>query len=473
MAGRDRFVFLRDWHSAGNSLLYVLFGSVVKRIFTIIFVLISLSLAGIIVIQVSWITNMVLLREEQIKHSVEESTKMVGNELSHHKGSYAAGGNKGNFLADNFSFDIFKPATIGQRFDVTEIRKKFEKAFAQHNLRDIRFEFGVASFDRMGNPVFEKTSPEFIPAFEDTTHNFMFNWGLEALSGTAGENLSVNEVLFVVVPDIKNLVFRSLKWRIATSLLFTLIILAAFYLTIRTMLRQKKLGEIKNDFINNMTHEFKTPIATISLAVDAMRNEKVISDREKLGYFSGIIKEENQRMNRQVETILKASQLEKQEVDLNLKPVHVHEVIKDVVDNFTLQLENKQGKVELQLEAENDLIEADEVHFSNLVNNLVDNAVKYARDNVPPVIKLATRSNGKHFTMRIEDNGIGMNRDTVKKVFERFYRAHTGNIHNVKGFGLGLSYVKTMVEAHHGDIKAESTLGKGSTFTVDIPLGKS
>ncbi len=192
-----------------------------------------------------------------------------------------------------------------------------------------------------------------------------------------------------------------------------------------------------------------------------------------MGYFSDIIKEENQRMNRQVETILKASQLEKQEVDLNLQPVHVHEVIQDVVDNFVLQLDDKQGKVELQLNATNDLINADEVHFSNLVNNLVDNAVKYAKDNVPPVIKLTTQSNGKNFTLRIEDNGIGMNRETVKRVFERFYRAHTGNVHNVKGFGLGLSYVKTMVEAQHGDIKAESTLGKGSIFTVDLPLKKA
>jgi len=204
--------------------------------------------------------------------------------------------------------------------------------------------------------------------------------------------------------------------------------------------------------------------------VDAMRNDKVISDKDKLRYFSGIIKEENQRMNRQVETILKASQLEKQEVDLNLKPVYVHEIIKDVVGNFALQLESKSGKVELMLNATNDLVEADEVHFSNLVNNLVDNAVKYARDNTPPQIRISTQSGSKYFTLSIEDNGIGMNRDTVKRIFERFYRAHTGNVHNVKGFGLGLSYVKTMVEAHHGEIKAESTLGKGSVFTIDIPL---
>ncbi len=416
---------------------------------------------------------MVLLREEQIKHSVEESTKMVGNELSQHKGSYAAGTNKKGFLKDDYVIDIFKPVTIGKRFDAEEINRKINKAFLQNNLKNIKFEFGIATFDRFDNNVFEIVSPNFAVAYEDTLNNFSFNWGLEALSGTAGENLGVNEVLFVIIPNIKSLVIKSLRWRIATSILFTIIIIAAFYLTVRTMLRQKKLGEIKNDFINNMTHEFKTPIATISLAVDAMRNEKVINDKEKMSYFSGIIKEENQRMNRQVETILKASQLEKQEVDLNLKPVHVHEVIKDVVDNFALQLENKNGKVELSLNAQNDLIEADDVHFSNLVNNLVDNAVKYSKENTPPLIRLATNSNGKNFLIKIEDNGIGMNRDTVKRIFERFYRAHTGNVHNVKGFGLGLSYVKTVVEAHNGDIKAESTLGKGSTFTIELPLKKS
>jgi len=417
---------------------------------------------------------MVSLGRDQIERSVELSTRMVGEELSQHKGNDLLGGSKKGFaLPDDFSIDFLKPVTVASRFGVEEIRQKIEKAFIKNNLKKIKFEFGIASFDRMGNPVFEKASPGFIAAFEDTVGSYRANFGLEALSGTAGENLSVNEILFVVIPNIKKLALKSLLWRLLISALFTLIILAAFFVTVRTMLKQKKLAEIKNDFINNMTHEFKTPIATISLAVDAMQNEKVIHDRGKMGYFSSIIKEENQRMNRQVETILKASQLEKQEVDLNLKPVHVHEVIHDVVDNFALQLEDKKGKVELQLKAHTDLINADEVHFSNLVNNLVDNAVKYAKENVPPQIKLITQSNGKHFTIRIEDNGIGMNKDTVKRIFEKFYRAHTGNVHNVKGFGLGLSYVKTMVEAHDGDIKAESTLGKGSVFTIDLPLKKN
>jgi two-component system phosphate regulon sensor histidine kinase PhoR len=278
--------------------------------------------------------------------------------------------------------------------------------------------------------------------------------------------------LIVIMLNYRSLVFESLWLPIISAIVFTLLIMTAFYLTVRTMLRQKKLSEIKNDFINNMTHEFKTPLATISLAVDALRNEKVVNDKEKMSYFSTIIKEENKRMNRQVETILKAALMDKQEVQLLLRPLHAHQVIKDVVENFTLQLEEKNGKAEVLLSAENDFIDADEVHFSNLIINLIDNAIKYSKDDQPPIIRITTQSTPKSIVIVIEDNGIGMNKETVKRVFEKFYRAHTGNIHNVKGFGLGLSYVKTMVEAHGGEIRVDSVLGKGSTFTMEFPLKK-
>jgi two-component system phosphate regulon sensor histidine kinase PhoR len=444
-----------------------------KKTFTIITILIALSLFGIIMIQVSWIKNMVKLREDQISQRVSQATDEVGKELSEFKSGYT-GLPKRNYLVDDFTIDILKPLSVAKQFTEDQIRMKLLSAFSKKDLNDIHFEFGIVSVARNGlQNYLEKQSANFVSYYADSVNKKAFVAYLTPQSGTAGENLATDEYLIVVIPSIKSIVLRSLSVPIIMSGAFTIIIMLAFYVTVRTMLRQKKLGEIKNDFINNMTHEFKTPIATISLAVDAMRNEKVIRDPGRLGYFSEIIKEENQRMNRQVETILKASQLEKNEVNLNLKPLHVHEIIKDVVDNFSLQLEQKNGKVELDLSAGNDLVEADEVHFSNLVNNLVDNAVKYAKENTPPVVKLSTVSNGKNFVMRIEDNGIGMNRDTLKRIFERFYRAHTGNVHNVKGFGLGLSYVKTMVEAHDGDIKADSVLGKGTVFTVDLPLKKS
>ncbi|HEX7844865.1 MAG TPA: HAMP domain-containing sensor histidine kinase [Chitinophagaceae bacterium] len=452
-----------------------------KRIFTVITVLISLSVIGLIVLQLSWLDNMIELRQEQIKEKVSRAVEMVGTDLTQYKGTYSVPNQKsGNILAEDYSPLFLRPQTIGQRFSARELDDKIRSAFRIEGLEKLKFEFAVAIITPRSNLMgsnlmgqIERQSAGFEKVYWDTVNHYSKGAFLLTPSGSAAENIAVDESLTVVALDLDKYAIRSLRWELATGIFFSIIILAAFYLTVRTMLRQKKLGEIKNDFINNMTHEFKTPIATISLAVDAMRNEKVLQDKEKLGYFSNIIKEENRRMNRQVETILKASQLEKQEVDLNLKPVNVHEVIKDVVENFALQLQDKQGNAELLLNASNDLIDADEVHLSNLVNNLFDNALKYSKENVPPFVKLTTQSNGKKFIMKIEDNGIGMNRETLKRIFERFYRAHTGNIHNVKGFGLGLSYVKTMVEAHEGEIKADSTLGKGSTFTIEFPLRKT
>lgn len=446
-----------------------------KKIFPLIAILITLSLIGTIFIQVSWIKNLALVKEDIIKQKIYDAAKKVANELSSQasvKNSLASGPQKNNFLKDPYIKDFQKFSYSARDINLEDVRKKINQILEDANVKGVNIELGYASFD---DNSFKNATKNFLALYqsEDKINNYHCNFIIDALSGTADENLIGKNALFVVVPQIKSLVYKSLIWRIVSAILFTLVILAAFYLTFITMLRQKKLAKIKNDFINNMTHEFKTPIATISLAVDAMRNDKVISNKEKLGYFSGIIKEENQRMNRQVETILKASQLERQEVELALKPFHVHELIKDVADNFRLQLEDKKGRIDLSLHASNDLMDVDEVHFSNLINNLLDNAIKYCKENVPPVVKVFTQSNAKKLILKVEDNGIGMNRETVKKIFERFYRAHTGNLHNVKGFGLGLSYVKTMVEAHAGEIKVESTLGKGSIFTVEFPLTKS
>jgi two-component system phosphate regulon sensor histidine kinase PhoR len=207
------------------------------------------------------------------------------------------------------------------------------------------------------------------------------------------------------------------------------------------------------------------------LAVDALRNEKVLQQPEKMAYFTNIIKEENKRMNKQVETILQAALLDKQRVELNLKPLAVHAIIESAVNNIELQVREKGGSVSLQLAAARDILLADDVHFTNLISNLLENAVKYSKENL--LIRVSTQTTARYFRIRIEDNGIGMTKETLSRIFEKFYRAHTGNIHNVKGFGLGLSYVKTMVEAHHGSIRAESVLGKGSTFILQFPLPKN
>ncbi|HEX2535701.1 MAG TPA: HAMP domain-containing sensor histidine kinase, partial [Chitinophagaceae bacterium] len=360
-----------------------------KRIFPVIIILISLSLIGIILIQISWLNNMLLLREDQIKQRIFDATRIVGDELAQHK---AVPGPSKPFqgLTEDFSMELAKPYNVGHRFTTQEIYDKIRLVFGSQKLEDVPFEFGLAVLNSGEIGYMERKSNRFAEWYNDTTNHLRYYHFLVPPSGSAAENLAADEMLIIVVPEIKNIVFKNLQPRIVIAILFTIVIVTAFYLTIHTMLRQKKLSEIKNDFINNMTHEFKTPIATISLAVDALRNEKVMQDPKKMTYFSTIIKEENQRMNRQVETILKSALMDRQEVQLQLKPIQAHKIIQDVADNFMLRLQEKQGTLELQLNATEDTIEADEVHFSNLVNNLMDNAVKYSKDNVPPKICLAT-----------------------------------------------------------------------------------
>jgi two-component system phosphate regulon sensor histidine kinase PhoR len=373
--------------------------------------------------------------------------------------------------SDQFLQELMPPALISQKFSYEEIRDKLRKAFVYRGLKDTKFEFciftemGINS--PMGSSTYELKSPNFFAEFTDTIHNKATVLPLVTSSSelTGPEPF---ETLTIVIPDYKSVVMKQMRVMIFGVIFFTLIIITAFYVTVNTLLRKNKLSEKKNDFINNMTHEFKTPLATISLAVDAMRNEKVVHDRGKSEYFSSIIKEENKRMNKQVETILQAALIDRQELQLRLQPIHVHELIRRVMDNFALQFQEIQANIVLELNARQDLAEADEVHFTNLVSNLIDNAVKYSRDQL--TIRISTHNSGKYLLIRIEDNGIGMNKETQRRIFEKFYRAHTGNVHNVKGFGLGLSYVKSVVDAHHGRIKVESSVGRGTAFTVEIPL---
>lgn len=444
-----------------------------KRILPVIIVLITASLIGIIFIQVSWIRNMLVVKEEQLSEHVIKAMNKVGEELMEQKfalPNIKKQGFRPGFMmpSDQLMNELMKPSTIAKNFTAFEIEEKLRKAFIENNIKDTKFEFAVTSSLTFFS--YELKSKNFLNEIEDTLQNRRFVYLLQVPSGSDFESLVPEERMIVVVPNVKNIVLAQLRWMIIGAILFTLILCTAFYVTLTALLRQKKLSEIKNDFINNMTHELKTPLATISLAVDAMRNEKVQGDKEKLQYFSGIIKEENKRMNKQVETILQAALMDKQEIQLNKKPVSVHEVIEGILDNFQLQLDEKQATLDLQLNARNDLIEADEVHFTNLVSNLMDNAVKYSKEQLH--LKLSTTSSARYITIKLEDNGIGMSKETQKRIFEKFYRAHTGNIHNVKGFGLGLSYVKTMVDAHEGKIKVDSVLGRGTVFTIDMPLQK-
>jgi two-component system phosphate regulon sensor histidine kinase PhoR len=437
-----------------------------KRIFPVITILILLSLLGIIFFQILWIKGSLESEEQKFNEHVSMATYLASVDLMEDKESLMPLDRRANpiFQGGKLQMEFFKP-TIIQRYSKDEIQQIIRKSFDKQNLHDIPFEFAISSTSIIGD---EMQSDNFFKLYSDSINNKTHVVPLEYPNSNISDGISPQELLIVIVPHVKNFIWRSLTLLIIGAIFFTIIIMSAFFITIRALLKQKKLSEIKSDFINNMTHEFKTPLATISLAVDALKNEKVSHDKEKVNYFTGIIKEENKRMNKQVETILQAALLDKRIVELNLKNLHANELIKSALNNIALQVEEKKGKLETNLNATRDLIAADEVHFTNLISNLLDNAVKYSKENLK--IKLTTQNTGNQLKIRIEDNGIGMNRETLNRIFEKFYRAHTGNLHNVKGFGLGLSYVKTMVDAHHGAIKAESILGKGSIFIVSIPL---
>lgn len=247
-----------------------------------------------------------------------------------------------------------------------------------------------------------------------------------------------------------------------------LTILGIYIISINYMMRQKKIADVKTDFINNMSHEFKTPLATISVATDSLANDKIATNPEKVKYYSGLIKQENLRMKKQVENVLNMSKLERNEVQLFLKETDVRALIKEISESFGLIVAQRNGTLTQEFNTSKYTFKIDEFHISNALVNLLDNANKYSPD--APQIKVKTRNEGNFYVVEISDKGMGMDMDNKTRIFEKFFREETGNIHNVKGQGLGLSYVKKIVELHKGQILVESQKGKGSTFTIKLPM---
>jgi two-component system, OmpR family, phosphate regulon sensor histidine kinase PhoR len=274
-------------------------------------------------------------------------------------------------------------------------------------------------------------------------------------------------VLSVVFPERRNYVLGSIVWLLIGSLLFSLFIFSTFALSLYFIVRQKKISEMKSDFINNMTHEFKTPIATISLAADTITNPKVINDENGIRHFIGMIKKENSRMNKQVETILQIASLDKKEIEFRFEEVPMHSVIGRALDTIEIQVNQRQGKLTSELSASRDIIYGDSEHLINLMHNLLDNAIKYSPE--APEITVRTIDSERGLIVSVEDKGVGMSKSVQSKIFERFYRQSSGNIHDVKGFGLGLNYVRAIVDAHKGNITVHSEPGKGSRFEIFLP----
>lgn len=278
-------------------------------------------------------------------------------------------------------------------------------------------------------------------------------------------------VLKVHFPTLNQYIYKSI-WFLVPSLTFSLVLLVTFIVTLVLVFRQKKLTEVKNDFINNMTHEFKTPISTISLAAQMLNDSSITKSPQMITRLSTTINDETKRLRFQVEKVLQLSMYENQSANLKMKEVNVNELITGVIHTFTLKVEKNGGKIISNLQAEDSTVLADDMHLTNVIFNLMDNAVKYRRNDIDLELQIKTWNEEKKLCISIQDNGIGIKKDNLKKIFEKFYRVHTGNLHDVKGFGLGLAYVKKIITDHKGTIHAESELGIGTKFIIKLPLLK-
>lgn len=275
-----------------------------------------------------------------------------------------------------------------------------------------------------------------------------------------------NQVL-INFPDKRIFILQQIWLPLLSSMLFIGIIIFCFIYAIKVIIRQKNLSDIKNDFINNMTHEFKTPIATVSLAVEALQDPDFLSQDSFRNRYIGVIKDENKRLGQQVEKVLQAATLDKKEFKLKLEKLNIQEILTNARDLIALQVENKGGEIQLESKLKDPFLEGDAFHLTHILNNLLDNSIKYSKE--APYIRLKAWDEQQHIFISVIDNGIGISKEAVKKIFDKFYRVPTGNLHDVKGFGLGLAYVKTMMEAHHGEIQVKSEPGKGSSFTLKLP----
>ena len=354
---------------------------------------------------------------------------------------------------DDVFMEAAKTIPIHNRIEVEDLYQAIESELKNRGI-DSRFEFGVESMQfptlvRSEQFDFKSENLYKAPIFKDS------------------EGMT-DYTLALFFPDRREFLLSEIASLVTLSVVFTAIIIIVFIISIYQLITQKRISEIKSDFINNMTHEFKTPIATINLAVESIKNPIIFSDKEKLDRYLQMIRDENKRMHAQVENVLQISKLEKRQFEVEKEELSIHEIISEAIVHVELLIDHRKGLLEKKLQAKQDRIEGNAHHLTNLMVNILDNAVKYSDQEL--YIGIQTYNENNAVVIRIEDRGVGMTKAVSKKIFEKFYREHTGNIHNVKGHGLGLSYAKHIVDLHNGSIFVESEKGKGSVFFVKLPL---
>jgi len=351
------------------------------------------------------------------------------------------------------------PLPIEQRIDYQNLKNNITSEFVNSGLN---LPFVMMVVNNNEKTVFQSEHLSKKPNSSDIITQLLF----------PNDPPSKYNYLKVYFPKKNNYQWESVSF-LLPSIIFSIILVVTFTITIYTIFRQKKLSEMKTDFVNNMTHELKTPVSTISIAAQMMKDSDISKTPEVFRHISGVINDETKRLGFLVEKVLQMSLFENQKATLKLKELDINDLIANVANIFAIKVEKSGGTIEVDLAAENSTIYADEMHITNMLFNLMDNAVKYRRENVALHLMARTRNDNDKVIISIEDNGIGMKKENLKKVFDRFYRVPTGNVHNVKGFGLGLAYVRKVAEDHHGLIRAENgPKNIGTTFIITLPTIK-
>jgi two-component system, OmpR family, phosphate regulon sensor histidine kinase PhoR len=475
----------------------------------------TVAITGLIAIQVYWVNNTFILRQQDFASNVSkalnevaeklewmEARKMAAEQAMRPSVSIASGGAndivfsygpKGIDIVDSRSLEVSRDSVFYSKLgrtgpeqgrileqsgilddilggvvelDIyTSIQERIDGRVLDSLLRaaldsrGIRTEFEYAVFNKLQQPEIVQPGASSDPAtfLSEGYYTQLF----------PSDPIADPNFLRVWFPSQRKYLLASMWAMLATSAVLLVVIMLLFSASIRIIYRQKKLGEVKNDFINNMTHELKTPIATISLACEALNDPDMRSSERAMANYVGMINEENKRLGVLVENVLRTAIFEQGEMQLRVERIDLHAIIHQVIRNIEIQVRKRKGDIVIHLDASDPVVEGDSLHITNVIYNLIDNAIKYSAD--VPRVEVFTRDELNTVAVEFRDNGIGISRENQKRIFDKLYRVPTGNVHNVKGFGLGLSYVKGVVEKHGGSVEVSSELKKGSTFTIHLP----
>lgn len=419
-----------------------------KNAIRLVVLLGAISVIGIVLTQIYWVKKELDLKDKEFNQTVQIALRNVAEDMAQY-GQFSL---PPKDVINQVSTDYYV-VNINNTIDAKTLEFYLIKEFNAVGI-NTDFDYGIydCSSDKMvyGNYISftPKDAKDKIVKSLPKLDKFTYYFGVR-------------------FPDRSSYVVSRMDNWVFTSIIL-LVVIIFFGYAMFVILQQKRLSEMQRDFINNMTHEFKTPISTIAISSDVIANPHIVETPERLSTYAGIIKEEAGRLNRQVEKVLQIAKEERNEFRLNKEQVDLHELVKNAADSFGVTIHDKQGKIMLDLQAANHTVNADRQHLANVIYNLLDNAVKYT--NEAPLIRIGTTNLDKKILLSVQDNGIGIKKEYQRKIFDKFFRVPSGNLHNVKGFGLGLSYVRNIVNAHGWKIKVDSEPGKGSTFTLEIPV---